>query len=86
LRRDAGGRRDALAAPFASAGIRAATEILSGDPAQTLLAAAEQRGADLVVLGSHGLAGGGRFVLGSVSERVLRHAHCSTLVVKEPGG
>jgi nucleotide-binding universal stress UspA family protein len=42
----------------------------------------EHRGADLVVLGSRGLGGVRRLVLGSVSESVLTHAACSVLIVR----
>jgi nucleotide-binding universal stress UspA family protein len=38
----------------------------------------------LIVLGSHGRTGLGRFLLGSVSEAVGRHARCSVLIVKIP--
>jgi len=52
---------------------------------------AEDEGADLVILGSHGRSGLSRAFLGSVAERVVRHAPCPVLVVrvrhaKEPEG
>jgi len=40
--------------------------------------------ADLVVIGSHGRRGVERFLLGSVSEAVVRHAPCSVQVVRIP--
>jgi nucleotide-binding universal stress UspA family protein len=43
---------------------------------------AETWGAGLVVVGSHGRTGVARTVLGSVAERVVRHAHCSVLVAR----
>lgn len=43
---------------------------------------AELWGADYIVLGSHGRRGLARAVLGSVAERVARHAHCSVLVAR----
>ncbi len=49
---------------------------------------AEAWGAKYIVLGSHGRTGLARAVLGSVAERVVRHAHCSVLVarpVQKPG-
>ena len=55
-----------------------------GHPAAELLRVAEEHSAGLIVVGSHGLTGVQRFLLGSVSERVLRHAPCSVLVVKPP--
>ena len=43
---------------------------------------AEELGADLIVLGSRGLGGMKRLLMGSVSESVVRHAHCPVLVVR----
>jgi nucleotide-binding universal stress UspA family protein len=57
-------------------------EAIVGNPASVLLDTANAQKAGLVVVGSHGMSGMERFLLGSVSERVLRHAHCSVLVVK----
>jgi nucleotide-binding universal stress UspA family protein len=74
---------DAVAAAFSAAGKRPITDIRRGDPASVLLHTAEDEGAGLIVVGAHGLSGIERFVMGSVSERVLRHAPCSVLVVKQ---
>jgi nucleotide-binding universal stress UspA family protein len=46
------------------------------------LAAAEERGVDLIAVGSQGLSAIERSIMGSVSEKVLRHAHCSVLIVR----
>lgn len=56
--------------------------VRSGSPAREILAAAKT--ADLVVLGARGLGPIDRLLLGSVSERVLHHAACSVLVMKQP--
>ena len=53
-----------------------------GDPAEAILRLAEQRGADLVVVGSKGMSGVGRFLLGSVPNKVSHHAPCSVLIVR----
>jgi nucleotide-binding universal stress UspA family protein len=53
-----------------------------GNPAMELVRIADEESAGLLVVGSQGLTGIERFLLGSVSERVLRHAHCSVLIVK----
>lgn len=53
-----------------------------GDPAPTILVAAQDLGADLIVLGTHDRRGLRRLVLGSVAEAVVRRAHCSVLVVR----
>ena len=67
-----------------SAGIYVTTAVVQGDPKSVVIDDAEAWGADLIVLGSHGRKGLQRFLLGSVSEAVLRHAHCSVEVVRLP--
>ena len=57
------------------------TQTRVGHPgAQTLLVLAEQPAYDLVVMGSHGRTGIMRVLLGSVAEKIVRHAHCPVLV------
>jgi nucleotide-binding universal stress UspA family protein len=53
-----------------------------GNPADEVLKAAERVKADVIVTGAKGLGAVGRFLLGSVSTRVVQHAHCSVLVVR----
>jgi nucleotide-binding universal stress UspA family protein len=53
-----------------------------GDPGQRITAYAEEVGADVIVMPSHGRTGLKRLLLGSVAERVLRLAHCPVLVLK----
>jgi nucleotide-binding universal stress UspA family protein len=53
-----------------------------GDPAEVLIDAARLYDADLVVVGSVGLVGPQRFLLGSVAASVLHHAPCDVLVVE----
>ena len=52
-----------------------------GDPAEVLLDAARLYDADLMVVGSVGLVGAERVLLGSVASSVLHHAPCDVLVV-----
>jgi nucleotide-binding universal stress UspA family protein len=59
-------------------------EIVSGDPAEEIIRLANIYKADLLVIGSRGLTGMKRIVLGSVSTQVMEEANCSVLVVK-PG-
>jgi nucleotide-binding universal stress UspA family protein len=75
-------RLDALHTAFMLADKRATVSVETGDPAHALLNTAEQDRADLLVVGSHGRSGIGRFLLGSVSEKVMRHVDCSVLVVR----
>jgi nucleotide-binding universal stress UspA family protein len=55
-----------------------------GDVAQTVVRVAEDLGVDAIVVASHGRTGLERLFLGSVSEHIVRHAHCPVLVVREP--
>ena len=57
------------------------THTRSGDPADALIAAAKDLDADLVVVGSRGMSGVRRFVLGSVPNKVSHHCPCSLLIV-----
>ncbi len=57
-------------------------EVLSGYPKEMIVDAATEWGADLIVVGSHGRRGLARFILGSVSQTVLLHGPCSTLIVR----
>jgi nucleotide-binding universal stress UspA family protein len=54
-------------------------EVLNGQPAEELLQSSAD--ADLVVIGSRGLGGFKRLMLGSVSDQVVHHATCPVLVV-----
>jgi len=53
-----------------------------GSPAWELVAKADQWKPDLIVVGSHGRTALGRFVLGSVSQRVLTEAYCSVRIAR----
>src|SRR5687768_14099660 len=55
------------------------TSVLSGAPEQTIVEEAENWGADLIVVGSHGYGFWERVLLGSVSNSVMHHAPCSVL-------
>jgi nucleotide-binding universal stress UspA family protein len=65
-----------------NAGWAGTTLLRSGHPADEITRAAEELGTDVVVVGSHGLTGIKRYLLGSVSSRVLEYAPCSVLIVK----
>jgi len=55
----------------------------TGDPAEEIVATANDFDADLVVVGAHGLGRMARALLGSVSQKVLHNARCPVLIVKE---
>ncbi|KAK45596.1 universal stress protein UspA [Caballeronia jiangsuensis] len=56
-------------------------ELTGDDIAQRILQCAEDFGADLVIMGTHGRRGWRRLVLGSVAERFVRLAHCPVMLV-----
>ena len=66
----------------AESGLSMHADIRAGHPAQEIVQAAQDRGADLIVIGHSGHSGvWGRF-LGSTAEKVSRHANCSVLIVR----
>jgi hypothetical protein len=71
-----------IAALLAQSGVTAQGELVQGRPAQTIVGVARQKGADLIVLGTHGRSGLERVLIGSVSERVIGQADCAVMVVK----
>jgi len=57
-------------------------KIVSGDPAEEILQATENEKPDLLVMGSRGLGGFERVMLGSVSLKVLHHVKCDMMIVR----
>ena len=70
------------ASALGSAGVTAKTSVMQGDAKSIIVDYADGFDADLIVLGSHGRKGLDRFLVGSVSEAVLRHAPCSVEIVR----
>jgi len=66
----------------ADTSVEQVTEVLQGDPAETIEAYARQEGVDLIVLGKSGKRSVERVLLGSVTERVVRSAAVPTLTVQ----
>jgi nucleotide-binding universal stress UspA family protein len=60
--------------------------LVQGDPARSILSEAERLPADLLVMGTHGTSGFKRFILGSVTEKVLRQAIAPVLTVPPSAG
>ena len=61
------------------------SDVLYGTPESRIVETAEEMGAGLIVIGSHGYRAWERLLLGSVSNSVVHHAHCSVLVVRTDG-
>ncbi len=62
-------------------GLAAEAQLIQGPTVETLVERAEQQGADLLVIGSHGHGAVYRALVGSISEGVLRRAPCPLLVI-----
>jgi nucleotide-binding universal stress UspA family protein len=65
-----------------AAGLTSSKETFTGLPKAAILDEGQQWNADLIVVGSHGKRGVDRVLLGSVSESVAVHAHCSVEVIR----
>jgi nucleotide-binding universal stress UspA family protein len=62
--------------------VKAESLVLKGTPYEVIVNTADQKKADLIVVGSHGRAGIKRLLMGSVTERVIGHSESAVLVVK----
>lgn len=71
----------AFARPAETVGVRVRCVLREGDPSREIARLAEALPADLLVLGTHGRGGFERFLLGSVTEKLLRRAPCPVLTV-----
>ncbi len=65
-------------------GVDTVTEMQTGDPASGILDYAEAIQAELIVAGTHGRSGVERRLIGSVAERLVRHASCPVMTVRLP--
>jgi nucleotide-binding universal stress UspA family protein len=63
-------------------GVEVRTDIVVGHPTEQLIHRAQTEQSDLIIVGRRGTSLFQRLMLGSVSERVLRYAHCPVLLVK----
>ncbi len=75
-------KAQALVQRAKAAGANATFLVWEGEPGEAIVAAADSENADLIVVGSHGRSGVSRFLIGSVSDFVVRHAHCPVMVVR----
>jgi len=72
---------DAIASRARDAGLDVSTEVHEGIPAKDLLQYANGNGVDLIAMGTHGRTGLSRYLLGSTTERIIRHAEMPVLAV-----
>lgn len=77
------GRLEELRSKGTSVGFQIRTEILYGHPAERIIKYVINNSIDLVVIGHKGSSGIKEFFLGSVASRVVQHAPCSVLLVKD---
>lgn len=63
-------------------GVKADGKVVEGRPDEAIVKVAEEVGADLIVMGSHGRTGMVKVLLGSITERVIGQAVCPVLVVR----
>jgi len=70
------------AARIQKAGYEARIAVVHGHPSHEIVKVAEAERADLVVVGSRGLTGTSRFLLGSVSDGIIKYAPCAVLVFR----
>lgn len=71
-----------IAAMAGEVKVKIETSLKEGVPVDVILEEAEKRRVNLIVMGTRGLTGAKRVVLGSTAEQVIRWAACSVLVVK----
>jgi nucleotide-binding universal stress UspA family protein len=73
---------DDLVDELRSSGLESSTVIEEGYPAEVILDAADSQGIDLIVMSTHGRSGLGRWVYGSVADKVMRRAAQPVLLVR----
>ncbi len=69
--------------PLREAGIEAKPKVRFGNPPSEILFEAEEGGYDMIAMGSHGRGILGNFLLGSVSNRIVHHAKCPVVIVRQ---
>jgi nucleotide-binding universal stress UspA family protein len=71
-----------LAVELRGKGVRVTTAVRRGAPAEEIVAAALEAGADLIAMSTHGRGGLGRIIFGSVAQAVLRQAHVPVFLLR----
>ncbi|MGH2865731.1 MAG: universal stress protein [Solirubrobacteraceae bacterium] len=81
-REDVDAKLEQAASIAREAGVAVDVYPRQGDPADAILDIAEEREADLIIVGNKGMTGAKRFLLGSVPNKVSHHAPCSVLIIR----
>ena len=71
-----------VAKELGESGLNVRADIVEGEAAEGIVEYAEKQGIDLVVMATHGRSGIGRWALGSVADRVIRHSYVPVLLVR----
>ncbi|HEX8925564.1 MAG TPA: universal stress protein [Terriglobales bacterium] len=71
-----------IGAPLMSKGIPVKYVVVDGDEAEQIVRTAEELGADLIVIATHGNTGWRHLAFGSVTEKVVRLATCPVLTIR----
>ena len=82
LREEVDATLEEAAAIAGAAGVAVAVYARQGDAADAILDVAEERGADLVIIGNKGMTGAKRFLLGSVPNKVSHYAPCAVMIIR----
>ncbi|MGA9249859.1 MAG: universal stress protein, partial [Candidatus Acidiferrales bacterium] len=74
-----------IVAKLQQKGLQARSTVsLSNDPAMEIMRVAESEKSDLIVIATHGTTGWRRLAFGSVTDKLVRNAECSVLVLRAP--
>jgi universal stress protein A len=83
LHKDSQKKLDEIIKTKVPAGIKATAVVGHGNPAKEIVRIAEEDKVDLIVIATHGGAGWHHLIMGSVAEKVIRHAPCPVYAVRE---
>jgi len=75
---------DARAEQLRRTGVKTTWRVQLGAPHEEIIRTAAEEHAGMIVMGTHGMSGLNRMLLGSVADRVIRLAPCPVLTVRQP--
>jgi nucleotide-binding universal stress UspA family protein len=76
------GYLEEVAKRLADEGLSVETDAVEGYVTESIIDYADKHGVDLIVMATHGRTGAGRFMMGSVAEKVVRHSNVPVLLVR----